>query len=194
MNLIKNEEGAALLSVLLLVSVMSAAMVTAFDILGFYTRQTVTKSHSYQAIQYALAAEIIGANGTVTGALEEYTNCFNLSSVVVAGSGNGFELNQTGYDQYIRLLEELGIGERQAISLASALVDWQDTDDQPMSSGAEGFIYSQMEIPYRAANYPITEISELRLVRGYSPELVDRLGNLACVDKRSMKTTINLKD
>jgi len=222
MNFIKNEDGAALLSVLLLVSVMSAAMVTTFDVLGFYTRQTVTKSHSYQATQYALAAEIIGANeavdlaknselvallgqsgnpqkvsfpfenGTVTGTLEEYTNCFNLSSVVVAGSGDGFELNQTGYDQYIKLLEELGIGERQAISLASALVDWQDTDDRPMPSGAEGFVYSQMEVPYRAANYPITEIRELRLVRGYNSELVDRLGNLSCVDKRSMMTTINL--
>ncbi|MCP5380957.1 MAG: type II secretion system minor pseudopilin GspK [Kordiimonadaceae bacterium] len=222
MSFIKNEDGAALISVLLLVSVMSAAMIATFDELGLFTKNIVSRTEYYQADQFAHAAEIVGANqavklaknqmlaavmgidddrqkvtfpidgGTVKGELAEYSNCFNLNSLVTANNAEGFEINQIGYEQYIQLLREIGIGERQAQSLAAALVDWQDTDDRPMQSGAESFSYSQAVVPYRAANYPIRELNELRLVRGYTPELIEVLSKFTCVDPLSLQTVVNL--
>ncbi len=222
MNFIRKDEGAALLSVLLLVSVMSAAMVAAFDLLGFYTKSTTMKLQQHQAVQYALAGEIIGADqavklsqnmelasliyediderkvtfpiesGLVSGRIAEYSNCFNLNSVVTRNNASGYELNQIGYDQYTRLLEGLGIGNRAAIALSGTLVDWQDTDDRPMPAGAESFSYSQLEVPYRAANFPLSDIDELRLVSGYTPDLIETLKSVACVDPVSMETVVNL--
>ena len=61
-----------------------------------------------------------------------------------------------------------------------------------MQSGAESFSYSQADVPYSAANYPISELNELRLVRGYTPDLIKALANVACVDPLSMETVVNL--
>lgn len=222
MRILRNEDGAALISVLLLVSVMSVAMVAMFDMLGFYTKRTVSNQDRAQAIEYAKASEIIGGeqavklaaqqnlltflganenaqqvnmpiqNGMISGELIERTNCFNLSSLVKLGSSGEFEINISTYQQFVRLLINLGIGERAALSLASALVDWQDTDSRPEPGGAEDFSYSQLEIPYGAANVPIIDIDELRLVKGFTPELIEILKIYTCVDPVSMENVINL--
>ncbi len=222
MNIIRQDEGAALLTVLLLVSVMSAAMVVTLDTLNLETRNVASESQLYQAREYAFAAEIIGANqalqlagnrellaiqdlmipekrvsfqiegGEIAGELTEATNCFNLASLVKANSANGFEINQRSYDQYVRLLSGFGIGERQAMALASSLVDWQDSDDSAMSMGAESFTYSQSDIPYRTANHPINQIEELRLIKGYNPDLIEALKRISCVDPVSMETMVNV--
>ena len=222
MKMLRNEDGAALISVLLLVSVMSVAMVAMFDMLGFYTKRTVSNQDRAQAIEYAKASELIGGeqavklaaqqnlltylganegaqkvnmpiqNGMITGELIERTNCFNLSSLVTVGSSGEFEINIATYQQFVRLLVNVGIGERAALSLASALVDWQDSNSRPEPGGAEDFTYSQLEIPYGAANAPIMDIDELRLVNGFTPELIDVLRLYTCVDPVSMETIINL--
>lgn len=222
MNLIRNDDGAALLSVLLLVSVMSATMVASFELLGFFTRFTAAQSLSYQAREYTLAAEIVGAEqavnlaqnselaaksetmssenkvnfqidgGSISGELIEYSNCFNLSSLVSMNGANNYDVNNLAYDQYVRLLESLGIGKRQAIALASSLVDWQDSDDRPLTLGAESLSYTQAEIPYHSANQPISQIDELRLVKGYTVELIEVLKPISCVDPISMETVINI--
>jgi len=222
MKMLRNEDGAALISVLLLVSVMSVAMVAMFDMLGFYTKRTVSNQDRAQAIEYAKASELIGGeqavklaaqqnlltyfgvnkgaqkvnmpiqNGMIAGELIESTNCFNLSSLVTVGSSGEFEINIATYQQFARLLVNIGIGERAALSLASALVDWQDSNSRPEPGGAEDFTYSQLEIPYGAANAPIMDIDELRLVKGFTPELIDVLRLYSCVDPVSMETIINL--
>ncbi len=222
MNFRKNEDGAALLSVLLLVSVMSAAMVATFEVLSHFTYISGTQSQSYQAREYALAAEIVGGEqalklsqnqelaaflnmthpdqkvsfqiegGEVTGELIETSNCFNLSSLVQVNNGASYEVNTNSYEQYIRLLNNLGIGARLATSLAAALVDWQDSDERPMSMGAESFSYTQLDTPYRASNQPIKEIEELRLVQGYSEDLIEALKPFACIDVGTMETVVNV--
>lgn len=222
MNLLRNEDGAALMTVLLLVAVMSAAMIATLDILGLYTRSAATKNQFYQAREYARAAEIVGANqaqrlasnrqvaalqdmmstdnkvsfqidgGEISGVLKEHTNCFNLASMVQINNAGGYEINQRSYDQYVRLLTKFGVGERQAMALAAALIDWQDSDERPMPLGAESFSYSQGEVPYRSANQPISQIEELRLIKGYTPALISALSQISCVDPLSMETFINV--
>ena len=65
MKMLRNEDGAALISVLLLVSVMSVAMVAMFDMLGFYTKRTLSNQDRAQAIEYAKASELIGGEQAV---------------------------------------------------------------------------------------------------------------------------------
>ena len=222
MRILRNDDGAALISVLLLVSVMSVAMVAMFDMLGFYTKRTVSSQNKAQALEYAKASEIIGAdqavklatqqglvaylgenksaqqvtmpieNGMIAGELIERTNCFNLASLVTLEPSGQFEINISSYQQFVRLLVNLGVGEGAALSLASSLVDWQDSNLRAEPGGAEDFTYSQLEVPYRAANSPIIDIDELRLVKGYPLELIETLKLYTCVDAVSMETVINL--
>lgn len=75
-------------------------------------------------------------------------------------------------DIFTRLLGNLGLPE----SLAPALTDWLDSDSDPTGSdGAEDDFYSRLEHPYRTANLPLQDISELRLIKGFTPEVIAKL-------------------
>jgi len=53
------------------------------------------------------------------------------------------------------------------------LLDWIDADiDATFPDGAEDDIYLLETPPYRAANRPLVSTSELRLVKGYSAEII----------------------
>jgi len=71
------------------------------------------------------------------------------------------------------LFQRLGIDP----TLVGALVDWVDTDDMPTGSGgAENNYYRTLEKPYIARNGPLETVGELRLVRGFTDEVLLKLG------------------
>lgn len=105
--------------------------------------------------------------GSIVGRLIDMQSRFNVNNLVVNG-----EASQVDIDYYRRLLNLLDLDE----SLADALVDWIDEDiDVRFPDGAEDEAYLLLETPYRAANRPLSDISELRLVKGYNQEVVERL-------------------
>ena len=62
--------------------------------------------------------------------------------------------------------------------LANPLIDWTDGDSNiTQPGGAEDLDYlsADTRFPYRAANQPLHSVEELRLVKGYSAEVVDAL-------------------
>ena len=59
--------------------------------------------------------------------------------------------------------------------LINAVLDWMDSDSEARSGGAEDIDYLQLPTPYRAANQKMTSVDELRLVRGFTPEMVEKL-------------------
>jgi general secretion pathway protein K len=62
------------------------------------------------------------------------------------------------------------------ISIAQATSDWLDQDIQPeFPDGAEDNEYLGLDTPYRTANNMIGNISELRLVKGVTNELYEKL-------------------
>lgn len=73
---------------------------------------------------------------------------------------------------YTRLLDSLDLD----TDLAETLADWIDADDEPRVYGAEApDFYSTLTPPYAPANtYPATT-GELRMVKGYTPEVVSAL-------------------
>jgi general secretion pathway protein K len=71
------------------------------------------------------------------------------------------------------LFQRLGIDP----TLVGAIVDWIDTDDIPTGSGgAENNYYRGLDKPYTARNGPMETIAELRLIRGFTDEILRKLG------------------
>jgi general secretion pathway protein K len=61
--------------------------------------------------------------------------------------------------------------------LVGAIVDWIDIDDVPTGAGgAESNYYRSLERPYTTRNGPMETIAELRLIRGFSEEVLLKLG------------------
>lgn len=95
--------------------------------------------------------------GTVRGQLTDMQGRFNLNNLAPSGSKN-----EVIHDQFVRLLEVLGL-ERE---LAPRVIDWIDPDQTEEFGGAEDGIYTSKVPPYRTANTWFTTTTELLAVDG----------------------------
>ena len=96
--------------------------------------------------------------------------------------------------QFVRLLqsfEDYPVSEADAVLMTEALTDWIDTDDQTSGpGGAESLYYStsysasyntsaqraqSLTESVQAANQPLFDLSELTLIRHFTPAIVERL-------------------
>lgn len=82
----------------------------------------------------------------------------------------------TGRERGLAALRRLLAGTGVPVALADAIADWLDADDAPGEpNGAEDTFYLGLDVPYRTANRVITDIAELRLVKGMTDEWFARL-------------------
>jgi general secretion pathway protein K len=198
-----NERGAALLTVLLLVAVMSVVAATALERVALATRMTGNGGAIDQARAYADAGtqiarmrigDLVASNparitlaggwmgtpqsipvpgGIATARVTDGGNCFNLNSVVTGESEASLKVRPIGVSQFQALLQALGVDARQAQGAAAALADWIDSDSVAQPGGAEDETYAQAPRPYRAANRLMVDASELRAVNGITPAIYD---------------------
>ena len=99
--------------------------------------------------------------------IEDLQGRLNLNDLTTAGPAG--EVTRV---RFLRLLDYLDLD----YALLEALIDWQDADSDVVGpGGAEDDYYSRLTPPYRTANRAFTDLSELRLVRGVSPEVYRRL-------------------
>lgn len=81
--------------------------------------------------------------------------------------------------QFIRLLksiETLALTDSEAMAVTEAISDWLDRDDQVSGmGGAESLYYQNTGVGLQAANQPVSDLSELILVRHVTPELLAQL-------------------
>lgn len=102
--------------------------------------------------------------GYVRARLIDAQSRFNLNQLVQDNNPN-----QAAIDYFKRLLRQQQLPE----NLVYALVDWIDSDNEPNTiDGAEEDFYLRGEHPYRAANHALSSMSELRLVRGFTPDVI----------------------
>ncbi|MBK5265350.1 MAG: type II secretion system minor pseudopilin GspK [Alphaproteobacteria bacterium] len=204
------ERGAALLTVLLLVAVMSVIAATALERLTLATRLAANSSALDQARAYALAAETISIarigdlvaadatkttlqggwngrpnrlpipGGIATASVTDGDNCFNFNSVVAGTDPEKLLVRPLGVRQFTALMELLGINPRDAALVAASLTDWIDSDSVPVPGGAEDDVYGQLAKPYRTPNRLILDASELRAVYGVTPEIYATLRPWVC--------------
>ena len=198
-----NERGAALLTVLLLVAVMSVVAATALERVALATRMTGNGGAIDQARAYADAGtqiarmrigDLVASNparitlaggwmgtpqsipvpgGIATARVTDGGNCFNLNSVVTGESEASLKVRPIGVSQFQALLQALGVDARQAQGAAAGLADWIDSDSVAQPGGAEDETYAQAPRPYRAANRMMVDASELRAVNGITPAIYD---------------------
>lgn len=104
--------------------------------------------------------------GQVTGRIFDAQGKFNLNNLVRGGNPSPPDIGT-----FQHLLQSLALDP----NLTDAVIDWIDADSNARAAGAEDIDYLQMKTPYRAANQPLQSVEELRLVRGFTPEIVDKL-------------------
>ena len=104
--------------------------------------------------------------GVVTGRITDAQGRFNLNNLVRQGTVSAEDVLV-----FQRLLQEQDL----PVELVGALVDWLDGDSVTQPNGAEDVDYLSGERPYRAANQPLQSVEELRLVKGFSGEIVNKL-------------------
>lgn len=119
--------------------------------------------------------------GTMRARLWDLQGRYNLNNLAQPGAGGNGELAV-----FARLLAGLGLEP----ALAEAVADWVDADTRARPGGAEDDHYLRRVPAYRAANRPMADPSELRLVRGMEAESYARL--LPFVTALPVPTAVNI--
>ncbi len=204
-----SERGAALLTVLLLVAVMAVIASMMLNRLSLATSLAANGQSLSQARLYSAAAENLAIsqvkrlvdtdparttnqtgwvgreftlpfeNGAATGRVTDGGNCFNLNSVVTGVKG-AYTARNAGVQQLRTLMIGLDIPAGQADIVADSLTDWIDSDQSAQRAGAEDGYYASLDTPYLTADQLVTDVTELRAVRGVTPEIYAMLRPWIC--------------
>ena len=122
--------------------------------------------------------------GWVRASLEDAQGRLNINTLArkarnraaVGGEAARFTPAQRRFIRLLQTFESPGLSQPEAIAIAEAVIDWLDSDDEVTGyGGAEKDYYLRLRQPYRPANGYLVDTSELRLVRGVTPELYQRL-------------------
>lgn len=114
------------------------------------------------------ALPITLGDGEVLVTIEDEERKINLNRIMLP---NGNAPDDQRLAVFQRLLDTLGIDR----AVADAVVDWLDNDENPRVGGAESSYYLGLPQPYKAKNDLFDTIGELRLVRGVTAEVFEKL-------------------
>ncbi|MES9857141.1 MAG: type II secretion system minor pseudopilin GspK [Sedimenticola sp.] len=193
---LKRERGVALLTVLLVVAIATIAAVAMATRQQVDLRKTENLLRMEQAWQFAYGIDswAIGRliedrkenatdswedvwnnpiaptdveGGQLSASVADLQGRFNLNNLLKEGNPSS-----VGLDRFRRLLKQLD----QPPELAEALLDWIDADlDVRYPNGAEDETYINRQPPYRSANRPLSDVSELLLIKGFNAEVYTAL-------------------
>lgn len=107
-------------------------------------------------------------DGAILVTLEDEERKINLNKLVLP---NGIAPDEQRIAVFRKLLTILDIEP----TIADAVVDWLDVDDTARVGGAESSYYLSLPFPYRAKNDLFDTVDELRLVRGMTADLFEKL-------------------
>lgn len=195
------QQGAALLTVLMLVAVIAIISAVVLERLTLSTRLAANAGALDQSRAYADSASLLierrltrimeqnparmtvaqgwlgqpqgvaVPGGTVTAMVRDGGNCFNLNSLVSGREGGTIMRDPIAIAQFSALMQALGIRPAEAQQVAAATADWIDSDSVPAPGGAEDESYVSRTPAYRPANQLMADASELRVVAGVSARL-----------------------
>lgn len=216
----EGERGAALATVLVMVSVMSMLAITIVESARFGIQRTANQEQMDQSRWYLFGAEayatsrindylsqsdrnFLGASDwfgqTLTlpldqGAMQisvwDGDNCFNLNSLTEQAEGGPLIASDAGQARLTHLLELRGV--LNARPLAISLSDWIDSDNTPGVGGAEDDAYGGSTAAYLPPNHLMADPSELRFVRGFDASVIAKLAPFACVRPMAGPNTISV--
>ncbi len=196
------QRGAALITVLLIVAMATVIAAFMAQQQGFWQREymngrdraqarriaqagvdwaravladdAVNNQYDYPGEMWAMKLPAIPVDdGEVQGLIVDQQGLFNLNNLVQGGV-----VSPNDVVRLQRLLSILSLPPE----LANAVADWEDTNSVPMEAGgAEDGYYLELPKPYRAANRPLVELSELLWVQGFDAQIIKRLNGFVSV-------------
>lgn len=133
---------------------------------------SISKDHRSEGFNQTIEYPISG--GVISGTLCDLQGRFNVNNL--AAPAEGAEQYTTDQQLFIRLLQildlETPVDQSQAEALTLAVADWIDADgDVRGLGGAEDTYYSGLDLPYKAGNWALQSVSELRWVKGVTADL-----------------------
>lgn len=211
----RRQQGVALITVMLILAAIVVVAASMTSRLGLNIRRTGNQLGQHQAYFYALSGEAYAElalhrllddndgklnlsqdwnkeqsfpveGGGIRGHIRDARTCFNLNSL--AGDDGA-----SHRAQFQALLEDLDVESFQAETIAFSLRDWLDDDSDLSSSfGAEDAEYQGREHPYLAANGPMADRSELRMVNGVTAAIYQKVSPYVCaLDDTKLQLNIN---
>lgn len=210
------QNGVALITALLVVSLASILAASLVQHLHYDTRRTENllrldqaELYNGNAVQFARSllrldravnnqydtlAEYSEKNeqvfpvtgGGVSAKMLDQQGCFNLNNLSATNPDLAIQKAR-----FARLLGQRGVNSTLHETLIDSLIDWLDANDITEPQGAEFDYYIGLEKPYRTANRLMTSPSELRLVKGYNEEILEKIQAYICV-LPAVNTAINI--
>lgn len=190
----KNQQGVAIISVLVIVAVI-AGLATQMSIRQQRFISTSTAMVDYQT-QFLLSLSIEAwaknlliedlSDNKIDIYLDKWSSELEDSSVGINTLSGQITDEQAKINinnlinhktvallaQFNRLFEVLNLEK----SLLDGVIDYLDKDSQVYSNkGAENDYYTQLENPYFISNMAMTDLSELRLIKGFNNKIITQL-------------------
>jgi general secretion pathway protein K len=124
-------------------------------------------------------------DGLLTAQIEDERGKLNLNDLAAVGEPIA---KKAKVQRVKRLFELLQINP----DLVDAIVDWVDKDENPEPAGSESLYYQSLRPSYRAANAPMQTLVELRLIKGMTPEIIQKLSKLVTVYPTEGESRVNV--
>ncbi len=203
------EDGAVLLTTLLVMGLMAALAVALIEDVRFAVKRTGHVQAYAQADWYAQGAEafaqtylsnqiknldgsqlntiILNADpiifpyegGAMSLSLQDGSGCFDLRQLST----------EPGRKVFRQLLTVLGWNPATAARLTSIAIDWQDVDSQVLPDGAEDYTYLGRQPAYRTPNREFASITELRALETMTEAKYQTLRPFVCARGASGNST-----
>lgn len=125
-------------------------------------------------------------DGFLTAQIQDEMGKLNLNDLA---SSSGSEVEQKKKVLRVKRLFELL---RVNPNLVDALIDWVDQDEVPQPTGAESLYYQSLRPPYRSANSPLPGLGDLRLIKGFTPDIIERISPYITVYPLEGGAAVNL--
>ncbi len=209
------QRGVALITVLLVLAIASVAVVSMSTARQAGIRRTDNQLLAAQRWELALALEqqasAVLAEDAKSNAFDGSDDGWNKRSLQSSAAGmtataniedlqgrinlnNLFRDGELSSDDVSRLRRLLTILELKP-ELLDAIIDWTDADMEiRYPHGAEDETYTRRKPPYRAANRPFADVSELLLVEGIDREIYDSLRPYIYVAEGYAPLNINIAE
>ncbi|NTS75842.1 type II secretion system minor pseudopilin GspK [Catenovulum sp. SM1970] len=95
-------------------------------------------------------------------------------------------------DQFLALLEAIGVETYEAEKIRDGLIDWLDPDSVALTYGAEDYVYEARVNPHITANSPMVDESELRIIEGMTADIMQKISKHICIIPAHLDMVLNV--
>ena len=133
-------------------------------------------------------------NGTLSGQLTDLQACLNLNVLGVEPDPNSTNKTNPAHKALFAILENIEDlpSDESEEGMADSVFDWLDKNSITYRSGAEEGEYLSRQFPYMTANSLFASVSELRLIKGFNPLVMEKVLPFVCVIPGSTLLSINV--